>query len=78
MNRPDEAAAKQEALARLDRVVEQLKQDGRPFQELSPEERRERLDLLRGVGKGLGSTVEEFCRWRQEERELEERKLARR
>jgi hypothetical protein len=69
--------ASQDALARWDAATAELARDPRPFRELSLEERRIRLRRLRGVGKGLLPSSEEFLRQKREEVELEDRKLAR-
>lgn len=69
--------ASQEALARWDGVAAELALDPRPLRELSLEERRARLRRLRGVGRGLLPSSEEFLRQKQKEIELEDRKLAR-
>lgn len=69
--------ASQEALARWDAAAAELARDPRPFSELTPEERRARLRRLRGVGKGLLPSSEEFLRQKREEVEIEERKFAR-
>lgn len=72
----------EEALARFKAVAERLAADPRPFKELSPEEKEARLNQIRGVGRGLFSSSEEFARQKQEEidRELEreERRFGRR
>jgi hypothetical protein len=54
----------------------ELAQDPRPFRELSPEERRDRLRRLRGIGRGLLSSSDEIARRKVEEVEIEERKFA--
>jgi len=54
-----------------------LAQDSRPFRQLSPEERCDRLRRLQGIGRGLLSSSEEFARRKAEEIEIEERKFAR-
>jgi len=69
--------ASQEALARWDAAAAELALDPRPFRELTLEERRSRLRRMRGVGRGLLPSSEEFLRQKREEIELEERKLAR-
>jgi len=69
--------ASQEVLARWDAAAAELARDPRPFRDLTPEERRARLRRLRGVGRGLLPSSEEFLRQKREEVELEERKLAR-
>lgn len=62
---------------RLAALAAELAQDPRPFRDLSPEERRTRLKRLRGAGRGLTSGSEEFARSKQEDVEIEERKLGR-
>ena len=69
--------ASQDALARWDAAAADLALDPRPFRELSLEERRSRLRRLRGMGRGLLPSSEEFFRQKREEVEIEERKLAR-
>jgi hypothetical protein len=69
--------ASQEALARWDAAAAEAARDPRPFRELPLEERRSRLRRMRGVGKGLLPSSEEFLRQKREELELEERKFAR-
>ena len=69
--------ASREALERWDAAAVEVRRDPRPFRELSLEERRARLRRLRGIGKGLLPSSEEFLRQKREEVELEERKLAR-
>jgi hypothetical protein len=69
--------ASQDALARWDAAAAELAQDPRPFRELNLEERQARLRRLRGVGRGLLPSSEEFLREKREEVEVEERKLAR-
>lgn len=49
----------------------------RPFDELSLEERRERLRQIVGSGRGLFSSPEERARRKQEEIDLEEERLGR-
>ncbi len=68
--------ANPEALARWDAAAAALAEDPRPFRELTIEERRDRLRRLRGIGKGLLPSSEEFLRQKREEVELEERKFA--
>ena len=70
-------SATSEARARWQAVRAELAQDARPFRQLSPEERRERLRKLQGIGRGLLSSSEEIARRKVEEIEIEERKLAR-
>lgn len=55
----------------------ELAQDARPFRQLSPEERRNRLLRLQGLGRDLLSSSEEFAHRKAEEIEIEERKVAR-
>jgi hypothetical protein len=69
--------ASPEALRRWDAVAAEVALDRRPLRELSPEERQARLRRLRGIGKGLLPSSEEFLRQKREEIDLEERKLAR-
>lgn len=59
--------ASQDALARWDAAAAELASDLRPFRELTLEERRARLRRLRGVGKGLLPSSEEFLRQKREE-----------
>lgn len=66
-----------EARNRWQAARAELAQDSRPFRQLSPEERRDRLRRLQGIGRGLLSSSEEFARRKAEEIEIEERKLAR-
>lgn len=66
-----------EARGRMAALHAELAADPRTFWELSPEERRARLQRVRGIGRGLLSTSEEFARRKREEIELEERKFAR-
>jgi hypothetical protein len=66
-----------EARSRWQAARVELAQDSRPFRQLSPEERRDRLRRLQGIGRGLLSSSEEFARRKAEEIEIEERKLAR-
>jgi len=70
-------SARSEAQARWQTTRAELAQDLRPFRELSPEERRGRLDRLRGIGRGLLSSSDEIARRKVEEVEIEERKFAR-
>lgn len=62
---------------RLAALADELARDPKPFRDLTPEERRARLRRLRGAGRGLTSGSEEFARKKQEETEIEERKLGR-
>jgi len=66
-----------EARNRWQAARAELARDSRPFRQLSPEERRDRLRRLQGIGRGLLSSSEEFARRKAEEIEIEERKLAR-
>lgn len=66
-----------EGRGRIAALARELAKDPRPFRELSPEERRARLEKVRGVGRGLLSTSEEFAERKREEIELEERKFGR-
>ncbi len=69
--------ARTEARNRWQAARAELARELRSFRQLSPEERRDRLRRLQGVGRGLLSSSEEFARRKAEEIELEERKLAR-
>ena len=72
----------EEASRRFKALAKRLAADPRPFKELSLEEREQRLLQIRGIGRGLLSSSEEFARQKQEEidRELEreERRFGRR
>lgn len=74
-NEPE--SARREAQGRWQAIRAELAKDPRSFRQLSPEERRARLNLLRGIGQGLLSSSEEFARRKAEEIEIEERKFAR-
>jgi len=62
---------------RLAALANELREDPRLFQELSPEERRERLHRLRGSCRGLTSGSERFALEKLEDIAIEERKFAR-
>ena len=62
---------------RLATLAAELAQEARPFRELTLEERRARLQRLKGVGRGLTSGSEQFAKQKLEEIELEERKFGR-
>jgi hypothetical protein len=66
-----------EGQGRMAALAADLAKDPRPLRELSPEERADRIKKVMGVGRGLMSTTEEFSRRKQEEIEIEERKLGR-
>jgi hypothetical protein len=68
--------ARIEARARWQAMRAELAQDPRPFRQLSMEERSERLRRLRGIGRDLLSSSEDFARRKAEEVEIEERKFA--
>jgi hypothetical protein len=68
--------ARPEDLERWDAAVAELA-DARPFQELTLQERQARLRRLRGIGRGLLPSSEEFQRQKRDEAELEERKFVR-
>lgn len=68
----------EEASRRFDELADRLAADPRPFRDLSPEERRERLQQVMGAGIGLFSGSEEFARRKQEEIDLEEERFGRR
>lgn len=60
-----------EALARWDAAAAEVDLDPRSFRELPLEERRARLRRLRGIGRGLLPSSQEFLRQKREEVELE-------
>jgi hypothetical protein len=62
---------------RLATLAAELAKEARPFRELTPDERRARLQRLRGAGRGLTSGSEQFARQKIEEIEIEERKFGR-
>jgi hypothetical protein len=64
--------ASPEALARWDAAAAEVGLEARSFRELTPEERRARLRRLRGVGRGLLPSSQEFLRQKREEVELED------
>ena len=64
-----------EGQGRMAALADVLAKDSRPFHELSPEERRSRIEKVMGVGRGLMSTSEEFAQRKHEEIEIEEQKL---
>ena len=66
-----------EARTRWQMARAELARDSRPFRELSPEERRDRLHRWQGIGRGLLSSSEEFACSKAEEIEIEERKFGR-
>jgi hypothetical protein len=70
-------SARREARERWQAMRAELAKDPRSFRQLSPEERRDRLNRLRGIGQGLLSSSEELARRKAEEIEIEERKFAR-
>ncbi|HET9225603.1 MAG TPA: hypothetical protein VFR31_02985 [Thermoanaerobaculia bacterium] len=67
-----------EASRRFEEMAARLASDPRSFRDLSPEERRERLQQVMGAGRGLFSSSEEFARQKQEEIDLEEERFGRR
>lgn len=77
---PPEEERKQRAEApqgrgRLAALATELALEARPFRELAPEERRVRLQRLRGAGRRLMSESGEFAQHKAEEIEIEERKF---
>ncbi len=70
-------SAKPEGQGRMAALAEELAKDKRSFRDLSPEERRARIEKVMGVGRGLMSTSEDFARQKFEELEIEERKFVR-
>ena len=73
---PSADAPPPEAVQRFKALQAQLSADPRPFRDLQPEEKRERLRLIQGIGRGLFSTSEELKQQKQEEIDLEERHRA--
>ncbi len=71
----DDAAPQEQARGRMAALRAELA-DQRSFRELRPEERLDRLRRVRGIGRGLGSTSEEFADQKREEIAIEERKSA--
>ncbi len=72
-----EVTVVQGAKERFEKLADELAADPRPFRDLSPEEREERLRRVMGIGRGLFSSSEEFARRKQEEIEIEDRHLGR-
>ena len=72
---PKEKPAPPPGRGRLAKLAAELAQENRPFRDLTLEERSARLRRLRGVGRGLTSGTEEFARRKQEEIEIEDRRL---
>lgn len=66
-----------EASRRFAELAARLAADPRPFDELSADERRERLRQIVGSGRGLFSSPEERARRKQEEIDLEEERFGR-
>lgn len=75
---PSPGLSVEEASRRFEDLAARLAADPRPFRDLSPEERRERLEQVMGSGRGLFSGSEEFARRKQEEIDLEEERFGRR
>ncbi len=67
----------EEALARWDAVMAALATDSRDFRELSPAEREQRMQQVRGIGRGILPTSEQVAREKRQEIELEEAKFGR-
>jgi len=63
------------ALARWDSTVAALDLDVRSFASLSRQEKRERLRLIKGIGKGLLPSSEDIARGKRAEVALEDTKL---
>jgi len=74
---PSPERSVEEASRRFEELAARLATE-RPFRDLSPEERRERLQQVMGSGRGLFSGSEEFARRKQEEIDLEEERFGRR
>lgn len=75
---PASERSAEEASRRFRELAARLSADPRPFKDLSPEERRERLQQVMGSGRGLFSSSEDFARQKQEEIDLEEERFGRR
>ena len=75
----EDTAAKPDpaALARWDAILAELEADKRDFVALSAEERRERLRMVRGMGKGILPTSEQVALEKRHEIDLEEAKFGR-
>lgn len=73
----EEMAVSESARKGFRDLADELAADPRSFRELSPEERKARLQRVMGIGRGLFSSSEEFARHKEEEIELEERHLGR-
>jgi hypothetical protein len=67
-------SAKPEGQGRMAALAEELAKDKRSFRDLSPDERRARIERIMGIGRGLMSTSEEFAKQKLEEIEIEERR----
>jgi hypothetical protein len=78
VEKPSPGRSVEEASRRFEELAARLAADPRPFRDLSPEERRERLQQVMGSGRGLSSGSEEFARRKQEEIDLEEERFGRR
>ncbi|MFY9825741.1 MAG: hypothetical protein WAM82_30485 [Thermoanaerobaculia bacterium] len=70
-------AGKPEGQGRMAALAREFAGDPRHFREISPGERRARLEKVMGVGRGLMSTSEELAQRKREEIDLEEQKLGR-
>ena len=70
-----QSSDRKRAEARWSRVVGELLESGKPFHQLSREQRRERHRLLRGIGRGLLPSSEEVAEAKRSEVDLEDRKL---
>ncbi len=73
---PQETVAP-EAVQQWRALAADLEADPRPFDDLSPEERRNRLNQVMGAGRDVASSSEDFAREKAAEIELEERKFGR-
>lgn len=73
----EEVAVSESAKKRFRDLADELAADSRTFRELSPEERKARLQRVMGIGRGLFSSSEEFARRKEEEIEIEDRHLGR-
>lgn len=68
----------EQASRRFEELAARLASDPRPFRDLPPEERRQRLQQVMGAGRGLFSGSEELARQKQDEIDLEEDRFGRR
>ena len=70
-------AMSESAKERFESLADELAADPRPFRDLSQEKRTARLRRVVGIGRELFSPSEEVARQKDEEIEIEERRLGR-